>query len=139
MSTWISAGAPTRRGGCTRASTYDGDVTGPSTSIAAAIPLARTVFPAPSGPDSPTTPPACSRSPNRDPSAMVSSTRSSVAVPDLSVTSATAPEPFPEAPVPQGGLARNRPVDEPDQPVVDRIGLVKQRQVTVPGDDDHLG
>ena len=43
--------------GCTRANTKVGDVTGPSTSIASAIPLASTVFPAPSGPDSTTTSP----------------------------------------------------------------------------------
>src|SRR5215213_9527491 len=100
-------------------------MTGPSTSIAAAIPLANTVFPAPSGPESTTTSPACKCSPRLDPSATVSSTRSSVAVPPG--PSATTPEPFPEGvdplpePVPQGHLAFDGPVDEPDQAVVDRL------------------
>ncbi|COW23444.1 Uncharacterised protein [Mycobacterium tuberculosis] len=72
---------PGRRGRCIRASTNVGDVIGPSTSIAMAIPLASTVFPAPSGPESTTTSPAHSCSPSRDPSVRVSSTRGSVAVP----------------------------------------------------------
>src|ERR1700752_3988503 len=136
MSTWVIAGAPGRRGECPRASTYDGDVTGPSTSIAAAMPLASTVFPAPSGPDSTTTSPARTCLPSRDPSAIVSSTRASVAEP---CASATAPEPFPESPVPQGRLAWDGPADQPDQPVVDGIGLVQQGQVAGPGDDDQFG
>src|ERR1700735_5152916 len=76
------AGVSGRRGGWTRASTNDGDVTGPSTSIAAAIPLASTVFPAPSGPESTTTSPARNWPPSREPSATVSSKRGNVAMPD---------------------------------------------------------
>src|SRR3984893_1364784 len=130
------AGSPVRRAGCTRASTNVGEVTGRSTSIAAAMPLASTVFPAPSAPKSPTTSPARTCRPSRDPSATVSSTRSHAAVP---CRSATAPQSFPESPVAQGRFARDGPVDEPDQPVVDGLGLVQQRQVAGPGDDDQLG
>src|SRR5580693_5282155 len=159
--------------------------------MTAAIPLASTVFPAPSGPESTTTSPARSCSPNRDPSATVSSTRSSVCgdrkggeagrsgsppsdvcgdrkggeagrsgsppsgvcgdrkggeagrsgspPSDPRSCSAMAAEPSPQPPVPQGHLARNGPVDQPDQPVVDGIGLIQQRQVTGPVDDDQFG
>src|SRR5438445_733569 len=135
MSTWIIAGAPGRRAGCTRASTYDGDVTGPSTSIVAAIPLASIVFPAPSGPESTTTSPARNCPPSRDPSAMVSSTDSRVAAPGGgssplargdrkrgeagrggSSPLAIAPQPFPQPPGGQGSAARSCPLDQPDQP-----------------------
>src|SRR5689334_20253865 len=102
--------------------------------MAAAIPLANTVFPAPSAPDSTTTSPARSCSPSLAPSATVSSTRSSVAVPALVI----APQPFPKSAVPPDQPARLGPVHQPDQAIVDGVGLVQQRQVTGTGDDDQF-
>src|ERR1700761_1271866 len=103
--------------------------------MAPAIPLANTVFPAPSGPESTTTSPARSCVPSVDPSATVSSTRSQVAVPDVSGMAA---QPFPNPACRQSHLAGHGPVDQPDEPVVDGFGLVQQRQVAGPGDDDQL-
>src|SRR5690349_19774684 len=131
------AGAPGRRAGCTRANTYDGEVIGPSTSMAAPMPLANTVFPAPSGPESTTTSPARSCRASRDPSAIVSSTRSHVAVPSRSATAP--PQLFTHSPQPQGRPGRGGPPDQADQSGVDGVGLVQQRQVAGAGDDDQFG
>src|SRR5262249_28108115 len=94
-----------------------------------------TVFPAPRGPDSTTTSPARSCSPNREPRATVSSTRAKVAVPPSSM----APQPFPQTPEAHCSPARADPLYQPDQPVIDGVGLVQQRQVTGTADDDKLG
>src|SRR6185312_5501840 len=105
--------------------------------MAAAIPLASTVFPAPSGPESTTTSPVRSCAPSRDPNAIVSSTRSHVAVPPLGT--ATAPQPFSYPPQPQRRLGRGGAPDQSHQSAVDGFRLVQQRQVARAVDDDQLG
>src|ERR1700749_4768530 len=130
------AGAPVRRAGCTRASTNVGEVTGPSTSIADAIPLASTVFPAPSGPESPTTSPARSLLPSCAPNSTVSSTCGRVAIPDL--PSVTTPDPIAPTLTQHRESARGRVLDQPHQPVVDRSRPFQQHQMARLGDDHQL-
>src|SRR3954451_15494916 len=115
------AGAPGCRARCTRASTNVGDVTGPSTSMASAIPLASTVFPAPKGPDSTTTSPARNSVPNLAPSALVSSAVGSSAVP--ADRSATAPGPIAYPPSHRDEFRRRGAFAQPDERVVDDVGL----------------
>src|ERR1700728_1794105 len=130
------AGSPVRRAGCTRASTNVSEVTGPPTSIAAAIPLASTVFPAPSGPESTTTSPARNWLPSCAPSATVSSTCGSVAIPDL--PSVTTPAPIAPTLTQHRESARGRVLDQPHQRVVDRRRPFQQHQMARLRDDHQL-
>src|ERR1700721_3502752 len=130
------AGSPVRRAGCTRASTNVGEVTGPSTSIAAAIPLVSTVFPAPSGPESTTTSPARNWLPSCAPSATVSSTCGSVAMPDS--PSVTTPDPIAPTLAQRRESARGRVLDQSHQPVVDRSRPFQQHQMARLRDDHQL-
>src|SRR5882757_5611405 len=136
MSTCTSAGVPGLRGGCTRASTNVGDVTAPSTSIACAIPLASTVFPAPSGPESTTTSPARRSAPSRAPNAMVSSAVGSSAVP--SSTSAMVAGPVTQPTGQCGELGGCRTFDQAHQRVVDDLGLLELDQMSCAADDHQL-
>src|ERR1700755_2758023 len=117
MSTWIIAGAPARRARCTRANTNVGEITGPSTSIARAIPLVSTVFPAPSGPDNTTTSPARNLSPSRAPNAIVSSALPNWAVPEP--RSVILADPVAHPPREGDQLGRGGPLDKTNQAVVD--------------------
>src|SRR4051812_10906385 len=113
------AGAPSRNAGWTRANTNVGEVTAPPTCIALAIPLASTVFPAPSGPDNTTTSPATRSAPRLAPKARVSSAVGNSAVP--SRISAMAAHPLPQPTRHRDELGRRRPLDESHQRVVDDL------------------
>src|ERR1700738_3897582 len=120
MSTWIIAGAPARRARCTRANTNVGEITGPSTSIACAIPLASTVFPAPSRPDNTTTSPARNLPPSWAPNAMVSSAVASSTVPQP--RSAIFAHPVAHPARERYQLGGGGSLDKTDQAVVDGLG-----------------
>src|ERR1700682_1992583 len=137
MSTWIIAGAPGRRARCTRANTYVGEISGPSTSIACPIPLASTVFPAPSGPDSTTTSPARNLVPSWAPNAMVSSAVANSAVPEP--RSVILADPVAHPPREGGQLGRGCPLDKTDQAVVDGLGSLELDQMPGTTDDHELG
>src|SRR5882724_5790038 len=137
MSTWIIAGASSLRARCTRANTNVGEITGPSTSIAWAIPLASTVFPAPSGPDNTTTSPARKLAPSWAPNEMVSSAVANSAVPEPHSVMVAHPVAHP----PREGdqLGRGGPLDKTDQAVVDGLGLLELDQMPGTTDDHELG
>src|SRR3977135_1934264 len=137
MSTWIIAGAPGRRARCTRANTNVGETTGPSTSITRAIPLASTVFPAPSGPDSTTTSPARNLAPSWAPNAMVSSAVANSAVPEP--RSAILADPVAHPPREGDQLGRGGPLDKTNQAVVDGLGSLELDQMPGTTDDHELG
>src|SRR3954451_11648851 len=147
MAFGMIAGASARRARWTRADTIVGEITGPSTSMACAIPLANTVFPAPSGPDSTTTSPACSCPPSWAPSAMVSSAVASSAVPDVAGRAAPVPEPpsamvshsFAYPKCERDQLGGRGPLDQPDQRVVDDFGRFELHQMSCAADDHQLG
>src|SRR5882757_7108871 len=140
MSTCTRAGVSGLRGGCTRASTKVGDVTAPSTSIACAIPLASTVFPAPSGPDSTTTSPARRSAPSRAPKAMVSCAVGSSAVPSTRSTrcSAMVARPVTQPTGQCGELGGCRTFDQAHQYVVDDLWLLELNQMSCAADDHQF-
>src|SRR6202000_417819 len=111
-------------------------VTGPSTSIAVAIPLASTGFPAPSGPESTTTSPARNWLPSCAPRAPVSATCGSVAMPDL--PSVTTPAPIAQTLPQRGESAWGRVLDQPPRRVVYRVGPFQQPQMARLRDDHQL-
>src|SRR5688572_19289606 len=101
--------------------------------MACAIPLANTVFPAPSGPDSTTTSPARSSRPNRSPRAMVSAAVGSSAVP--APRSAMVADPVPHAAGERDELGRSCAFHQSDQRVVDNLRLFELHEMSCAFDD----
>src|ERR1700742_3860888 len=130
------AGASTLRARCTRANTNVGEMTGPSTSMACAIPLANTVFPAPSGPDSTTTSPARNCLPSRAPRAMVSSAVDSSAVPPA--RSAIVADPVADAPGEGDELGGSGAFHQLHQRIVDDLGLFELHEMPCALDDHEF-
>src|SRR5271167_4535950 len=113
---------------------YVGEITAPSTPIACAIPLASTVFPAPSGPDSTTTSPARRSAPRRAPNVKVSSAVGSVAA----LSSPTAADLVPQPPRERDKLRRRRPHHQPHEGVVDDLGAFQLHEMPGTGNDHQL-
>src|SRR6476660_773051 len=112
-------------------------MTGPSTSMACAIPLANTVFPAPSGPDNTTTSPARNCRPSRAPRATVSSAVGSSAVPPP--RSAMVSNPVPDAAGERDEFGGSCALDEPHQRVVDDLWLFELHEMPGAVDDQEFG